>query len=144
MLGLLAGLYWLVVFGWVVFVVARRVSVDRKPTEPLALLHAEAVLRRLLRRQLVWTGGVIAAASVTVLVLDHDVAVLFAPWLFSAVGQLFLQRRALALLERNGADAVRRGYFLVARARPTSVAVRASDRAFVAGKREAIPRSVAT
>jgi hypothetical protein len=140
---LLLGLYPVIIFGWLVFALVRRLLISRQPAEPLSYLHAAAVARRLLLRQRLWTAIVAAAMVVTGATVGLNIALLLLPSAISTLIQLGWKRRALKLLDRPGTEAARRGRWLVVTSQRDSLFVRASDRAFVAGKREAIPRSVA-
>jgi len=130
--------------GWLVMIVVRRATIKRHLAEPISLLTAEAVARRLIRWQVIWSAMLIAAAIA--LQFDrsvNDLAVFLAPFILSSLGQLFLQRSALSLLDRPEADAARRGPWLVVTTLRDSVTVRASDIDFVVAKRSSIPTSVA-
>jgi hypothetical protein len=127
---------------WLVVVLVRRASIKRQLAEPLSLLAAEAVVRRLLRWQIVWSVMLLAGTLLTVAYIDDDYWIFFAPFLFSSFGQVFLQRRALSLLDRPEADAARRGQWLVVTTLKDSAAVRAADIDFVVANKRGIPTSV--
>ncbi|HEY5928608.1 MAG TPA: hypothetical protein VIV11_43280 [Kofleriaceae bacterium] len=129
---------------WVVAVIVRRIFVKRHLAESISLLEAEALARRLIRWQAVWSAMLVGTAVAMQFARDiNDLWILLAPFIFSSVGQLFLQQRALRLLDRPEADAVRRGPWLVVTTLHSSITVRASDADFVAAKRSSIPKSVA-
>jgi hypothetical protein len=127
-----------------VVVIVRRVTAKRHPAEPVSLLEAEAVARRLIRWQVIWSAMLIAATIGVVYRVDDDLWIVFAPFLFSALGKLFLHHRALRLLDTPDTDAARRGNWLVVTSLRDSVMVRASDSDFVQARREAVPRSIVT
>jgi hypothetical protein len=127
---------------WLVIVLVRRASINRTLAEPVSLLAAEAVVRRLIRWQVIWSAMLIAGTLAVTTGIDDDLWIFFVPWLFSSFGQLWLQRRALRLLDRPETDAVRRGRWLVVTTLKSSVTVRAADIDFVVGNRRAIPTSV--
>jgi hypothetical protein len=135
-------LYPMGLIAWLVIVLVRRASVKREPAEPLSLLAAEEVVRRLIRWQVIWSAMLIAGAIGITVGIDKDYGIFVAPWLFSSFGQLFLQRSALQLLDRPETDAARRGRWLVVTTLKSSVTVRASDIDFVVGNRRGIPTSV--
>jgi hypothetical protein len=129
---------------WLVIVLVRRAGVKRHLAESISLLEAEAIARRLSRWQVLWSGALIGVAIAMQFARDlNDLAILLVPFIFSSVGQLFLQRRALSLLDAPNCDAVRRGPWLVVSSLRDSVTVRASDTDFVVAKRSSIPKSVA-
>jgi hypothetical protein len=127
---------------WLVIVIVRRVTVKRHLAEPISLLVAEEVARRLVRWQIVWSVMLVAATLGVVRGIDEQYWIFLAPWLFSSFGQLFMQHRALRLLDRPETDAARRGPWLVVTTLRDSVTVRASDSDFVVAKRRSIPKSV--
>jgi hypothetical protein len=127
---------------WIVIVIIRRLTAKRQPAQPISLLAAEEVVRRLLRWQAIWTAIVVTATLAATYGVDDDMWILFVPWLFSTFCKLLLQRRAQRLLDRPETDALRRGPWLVVTSLRDSVMVRASDSDFVAGNRRAIPTSV--
>jgi hypothetical protein len=127
---------------WLIIVIVRRVTVNRHLAEPISLLAAEEVARRLIRWQVVWSAMLVIATFAVMRGIDDQFWIFFAPWLFSSFGKLFLQQRALRLLDRPETDAVRRGPWLVVTSLRDSVTVRASDSDFVVAKRRAIPKSV--
>jgi hypothetical protein len=129
---------------WLVIVVMRRAFVKRHLAEPITLLEAEAIARRLSRWQVLWSAMLIGLAIAMQSARDiNDLAIFLAPFIFSSLGQLFFQRRALHLLDRPNVDAVRRGPWLVVTTLQDSVTVRASDIDFVVAKRSSIPSSIA-
>lgn len=136
-------MYPLGLIAWLVIVLVRRAAVRREPAEPISLLEAEEVTRRLLRWQVIWSALLLLATLAVVARVDDDFWILFAPWLFSAFGKLFLQRRALRLLDRPEADAARRGRWLVVTSLQSSALVRAADIDFVVAKKRAVPTSTA-
>lgn len=126
---------------WLVIVLVRRASLKRHVAEPVSLLAAEHVTRRLLRWQIIWSAMLLAGTLLSVAYIDDDYWIFFAPFLFSAFGQLFLQRRVLTLLERPEADAARRGPWLVVTTLKDSGAVRAADIDFIVARKRGIPTS---
>jgi hypothetical protein len=130
--------------GWLVMIVVRRATIKRHLAEPISLLQAEAIARRLIRWQVIWSAMLIGTAIA--MQFDrgvNDLAIFLVPFILSSLGQLFLQRSALSLLDRPEADAARRGPWLVVTTLRDSVTVRASDIDFVIAKRSSIPTSVA-
>lgn len=133
----------LALIGGLVFLAVRRASKKYGPGEPLSLLVAEGVTRRLLRWFVLWSAMQIAA----VLGLFAAGATALPVGIAAATTVTLLRianaRRLLRLLDRPGALAVRRGRKLTVVAGTASASLRASNQDFVQAERAAIPTTIA-
>jgi hypothetical protein len=132
---------------WFIAKIVLRLMAKRAPGEPLTLLEAEEIVRRLLRWQVVW-AVLLSVASIGLYASSRReesqlLAYAISPFAFVAWCRVLMTRWAQALVAREHASAVRHGPWIEVSAVAHSVLLRASDIDFVVAKRNNIPRSVA-
>ncbi len=116
---------------------------QREPAEPVSPLVAQALLRALaVRHGIVIAIGVLATVGFEVIVVHgHRAATIVGMYTLLRIVRLAMTRRAATRLEREGAHAERRGASLRVVDLAGSTSVRASDRAFVRARANALPRA---
>src|SRR6185295_1197302 len=131
---------------WLIVLLIRRLVAKRSLAEPVTLLLAEELVRRLMRWQVIWSSILLVAIIALLSVRKEDTQILamaLGPFALASLARLFFQRRAQSLLGRPEATAVRHGSWLDVTSSVDSILLRASDMDFVVARRRSIPTSVA-